>query len=168
MQSNVLQKALAKAWHGPMGRKLTGVWQTGLSAVRRVWLKTGHRGRVLIVVAAVALTAAALVGTLGSSWNKTQTAQISDVTSPTTLTLTADPRLKDVDRLFLRIRGNIDGTAQIAGAPLRARRVSGKFEIAHDGDHPATNCVISYMPVGVSKGQVTVDYEFRPRQLATY
>jgi hypothetical protein len=116
----------------------------------------------VVMTAIVAVLLALMVREGGGS--KWKSAEIPDVTRTSTLTLTADPRLKNVDQLVLRIRGNIDGTAQMAGAPLPAKRVSGRFEIDHDGNHREPSCVINYMPVGVSKGQVTVEYQFRERQ----
>lgn len=76
------------------------------------------------------------------------------------MTLTAQPGQTGVHRISVRIVGKIDGTAQISGAPLPTRRVSGSFEIKHSGDHYATNLVLHYAPVGVRSGRVRVDYEF--------
>lgn len=60
----------------------------------------------------------------------------------------------------MRVVGRIDGTAQISGAPLPARRVSGSFELTHTGDYYSTNLLLQYSPVGVRSGRVRVDYEF--------
>jgi hypothetical protein len=98
---------------------------------------------------------------VGAGCGKRQTVRVPDVTKSTSLTLTTDPgQGAKVHKLSLRIRGRIDGTAQLSGAPLQSQRVSGRFEVRHEGDYYATNCVISYLPVGVRDGQVTVDYEF--------
>jgi hypothetical protein len=103
-----------------------------------------------------------LVAAVVAGCGKRQTVGVPDVTKSTTLTLTTAPgQSPPVHSISLRIRGKIDGTAQISGPPLQPKRVSGKFEIAHNGDYYSTNCVISYLPVGVRKGRVTVDYEFR-------
>ena len=107
---------------------------------------------VLILFVAMAITGC----------GERQSAGIPDVTKSATLTLMAPPaQSAPVHGISLRIRGKIDGTAQIAGPPLQTKRVSGNFEIVHNGDYYSTNCVISYLPVGVRKGRVTVDYEFR-------
>ena len=172
MQAPVSEKRLSKLRDLASFRRLAGFWQRGLFALRAVWMKIGHRGRI----AAVAVAATAFLAVLvlvkvreaggpggGSTW---QSAEIADVTRTTTLTLIADPRLKSVDQLVLRIRGNIDGAAQIAGAPLRPKRVSGKFDVTDQANHREPTCVISYMPVGVRKGKVNVEYQFRERQRA--
>lgn len=109
-------------------------------------------------IAALILLMAALIAGCG----KRHTVGVPDVTKSTTLTLTTAPgQSASVHSISLRIRGKIDGTAQISGPPLQPKRVSGSFEIAHNGDYYSTNCVINYLPVGVRKGRVTVDYEFR-------
>jgi hypothetical protein len=170
MQATASEKGLSKLRGLVNFRRLAGVWQRGWFALRTAWMKIGHRGRVAavaVVTTAIIVVLVVLMVRGGGGGSRWQSAEIADVTRTTTLTLTADPRLKNVDHLVLRIRGNIDGTAQIAGAPLRAKRVSGRFEIAHDANHREPNCVISYMPVGVSKGQVRVEYEFRERQGTT-
>lgn len=96
---------------------------------------------------------------------KRQSAGIPDITKSATLTLTTAPgQSASVQSLFLRVRGRIDGTAQISGAPLQTKRVNGRFEISHTGNYSSTNCVITYLPVGVRKGKVTIDYEFRPKK----
>jgi len=109
-------------------------------------------------MAALFLLMAAVVAGCG----KRQAVAIPDVTKSTTLTLTTAPGNRaSVHGISLRIHGKIDGTAQISGPPLQPKRVSGNFEIVHKGDYYSTNCVLSYLPVGVRKGRVTVDYEFR-------
>src|SRR5688500_16964560 len=113
---------------------------------------------VLILLMAVAVTGC----------GKRQSAGIPDVTKSATLTLTTPPEQgARVHSISLRIHGKIDGTAQIAGPPLQPKRVSGNFEIVHNGDYYSTNYVISYLPVGVRKGRVTVDYEFRSSESAS-
>jgi hypothetical protein len=148
---------------------MAGIWQRGLLALRTVWVKIGHRGRVATVTVAATAFLALMVFLKvreaggpggGSTW---QSAEIADVTRTTTLTLIADPRLKSVDQLVLRIRGNIDGAAQIAGGPLRPKRVSGKFDVTDQANHREATCVISYMPVGVRKGHINLEYQFRER-----
>jgi hypothetical protein len=109
-----------------------------------------------------------LIAALVAGCGKAQTARVPDVTKSTTLTLTTAPGQRAaVHSISMRIRGKIDGTAQISGLPLQPKRVSGEFEIAHNGDYYSTNCVISYLPVGVRKGRVTVDYEFRSSEKAS-
>ena len=170
--SHAMEATASEKRPSKLSGRLVGIWQKGLFALRTAWMKIGHRGRVAAVAVAATAFLAVLVllkvrevGGLGvvgggSSW---QSAEIADVTRPTTLTLIADPRLKSVDQLVLRIRGNIDGAAQIAGAPLRPKRVSGKFDVADQANHREATCVISYMPVGVRKGKVNVEYQFRER-----
>lgn len=115
--------------------------------------------------AALILVMAAVVTGCG----KRQSLGIPDVTKSATLTLTAPPaQSAPVHGISVRIRGKIDGTAQIAGPPLQTKRVSGNFEIVHNGDYYSTNCVISYLPVGVRKGRVTIDYEFRSSKSASH
>ena len=108
-------------------------------------------------MAAVFLLMAVVVTGCG----KRQSAGIPDVTKSATLTLTAPTEQTPVHRISLRIHGKIDGTAQLSGPPLQPKRVSGNFEVVHKGDYYSPNYVINYLPVGVRKGQVTIDYEFR-------
>jgi hypothetical protein len=170
MQATAPEKRLSKLRGLVNFPRLTGIWQRGLFALRTVWMKIGHRARVATVAVAATAFLAVLVllkvreagGVAGGS--RWQSAEIADVTRTTTLTLTADPQLKSVSELVVRIRGNIDGAAQIAGAPLRPKRVAGKFDIADQANHREPTCVISYMPVGVRKGKVNVEYQFRERQ----
>jgi len=171
MQAPVSEKRLSKLRDLASFRRLAGFWQRGLFALRAVWMKIGHRGRVATVAVAATAFLALMVllkvreagGVAGGS-SKWQLAEIADVTRPTTLTLIADPQLKSVNELVWRIRGNIDGAAQIAGTPLRPKRVAGKFDIEDHANHREPICVISYMPVGVRKGKVNVEYQFRERQ----
>jgi hypothetical protein len=93
---------------------------------------------------------------------KPQVAQISDVTKPATLTLTPAPgQSTSVHAFWLRIRGKIDGSADIWGTDLQSNRFTGKFEMTRSGDYYATNCVIEYRPVGVRTGKVSIEYKFR-------
>jgi len=172
MQATASEKKLSKLRDLVTFRRLASIWQWGLLALRTAWMKIGHRGRIAAVTVAATAFLALMVflkvreaGGVGggSTW---QSAEIADVTRTTTLTLIADPRLKSVDQLVLRIRGNIDGAAQIAGGPLRPKRVSGKFDVADQASHREPTCVLSYMPVGVRKGKVNVEYQFRERQRA--
>jgi hypothetical protein len=64
-----------------------------------------------------------------------QTAQVADVTKPTTLTLTTAPRQKDsVHGLSLRIRGQVDGAAMISGSIVQTQCITGNFDIRAGGD----------------------------------
>ena len=93
---------------------------------------------------------------------KPQSAQISDVTKPATLTLTPAPGQSTAVHAFsIRIRAKLDGSADIWGTDLQSNRFSGKFEITRGGDYYGTNCVIEYRPVGVRTGQISIEYEFR-------
>jgi hypothetical protein len=78
---------------------------------------------------------------VGTGCGRRQSVSVPDVTKSTTLTLTTGPgQSGKVHKLSLRIRGRIDGTAQLSGAPLQSQRVSGRFEVRHEGDFYSTNC----------------------------
>jgi hypothetical protein len=90
--------------------------------------------------------------------------RIPDVTKTANVTLTTPPGYSaKVHGISVRVHGTIDGTAQISGTSMQAKRVSGRFEVTHSGDYYTTNFTLSYMPVGVRDGRVNIDYEFRSK-----
>jgi len=93
---------------------------------------------------------------------KRQATQITDVTKPATLTLTPAPGQSTyVHAFWLRIRGKTDGSAEIWGTDLKTNRYAGKFEMTRSGDYYTTNYILEYRPIGVSTGQIAIEYEFR-------
>ena len=91
-----------------------------------------------------------------------QSTQISDVTKPATLTLAPAPgQGTSVHGFSLRIRGKLDGSADIWGTDLQTNRFTEQFEMTRSGDYYTTNCIIEYRPVGVRTGQIFIEYEFR-------
>lgn len=97
-----------------------------------------------------------------SGCGKRQATEISDVTKPTTLTLTPAPGQGAlVHGISVSIRGKIDGSADFIGTELGTNHVGHNFEIRQSGDYYTTNYVIEYVPTGVSTGKVTIQYEFQ-------
>src|SRR6185295_14798493 len=86
---------------------------------------------------------------------------LSDVTKPATLTLTP-PTEKDgqVNYLKLRIKGRLDGSAQIWATGLPTNTVGQRFAIVRTGNYRQTNCVVRYLPTSVRSGRVTIQYSF--------
>lgn len=90
--------------------------------------------------------------------------EIEDVTKPEIVILNKEMNQKNIHAITISGKGQISGVAKIClilnGAPYKSEDISGKVSFNWGGDWYSDTAEISYSPISISDGQLTIKFKF--------